>query len=272
MKVFLSWSGPKSKAVAEALYDWLPNVIQAVKPWMSSEDIDKGATWDGELTETLNVAKAGVVCVTPENQDAPWLNFEAGALAKTSSKPVVCTYLFGLKPTDITGPLKRFQATEPTEEHTRQLISTLNKTMGESALSDVKLAEAFEKWWPNLRDRLAAIPAEPSAGAARGAKDMLEEVLLITRNLNKLANDVQRRYLSDRAAINNWFTKQALRSLWGSHSVRHHPTPLTQEVVPYTLQQAFEDAILQAEVLASSHMAAPKSDDNEDAESPSKIE
>ena len=263
MKVFLSWSGPKSKAVAEALYDWLPNVIQAVKPWMSSEDIDKGAAWDGELTEMLTIAKVGVVCVTPENQDAPWLNFEAGALAKTSLKPVVCTYLFGLKPTDITGPLKRFQATEPTEEHTRQLISTLNKAMGESALSEVKLGEAFEKWWSNLRDRLAAIPAEPSVEAARSAKDMLEEVLLLTRNLNKLANDVQRQHFSDRTMI-NWIGRQAGGDTGRSLLVTGHS--------PTLLQQAYEDSISKAEMLTDSHMTASISDEDEEAEFPSKIE
>ena len=30
MKIFLSWSGPRSRAIAEALNDWLKRVIQAV--------------------------------------------------------------------------------------------------------------------------------------------------------------------------------------------------------------------------------------------------
>jgi len=42
MKVFISWSVQRSAAVADALRYWLPKVIQALEPWMSADDIEKG--------------------------------------------------------------------------------------------------------------------------------------------------------------------------------------------------------------------------------------
>src|SRR5271168_4310742 len=118
MRVFLSWSGQTSKAIAEILRDWLPNVIQAIEPWLSSEDIRKGVRWNVELTTQLKTTDAGVICVTPDNQHAPWLNFEAGALAKAVDRSLVCPYLAGLEPTDLSGPLVDFQATVANEEDT----------------------------------------------------------------------------------------------------------------------------------------------------------
>ena len=45
MKIFICWSGPLSHAVAELLRVWLKSVIQAVDPFLSSENIPKGTDW-----------------------------------------------------------------------------------------------------------------------------------------------------------------------------------------------------------------------------------
>ena len=39
VKVFISWSGERSKKIAKALKKWIKNVIQSVEPFVSSEDI-----------------------------------------------------------------------------------------------------------------------------------------------------------------------------------------------------------------------------------------
>src|SRR6516165_8241755 len=72
MKIFISWSGDRSKYIATALRDWLRNVIQAADPWMSDVDIGTGKPWFQEISVQLAECKAGIICVMPENQDKPW--------------------------------------------------------------------------------------------------------------------------------------------------------------------------------------------------------
>ena len=49
MRVFISWSGERSKVLAQALKEWLPLVLHNVEPWMSEVDIAAG----GNLYEPL---------------------------------------------------------------------------------------------------------------------------------------------------------------------------------------------------------------------------
>lgn len=109
MKVFLSWSGEQSREVAKVLKEWIPDIIQAVDPWMSEEDIHKGARWGSELADSLQGPHFGLLCLTRENLTAPWLLFEAGALSKSLDVARVCPFLFGIEKTDIErGPLLQF--------------------------------------------------------------------------------------------------------------------------------------------------------------------
>src|SRR5438045_9691418 len=97
MRVFICWSGERSRAVAEALYEWLPLVLQRVEPWMSTNNIEKGSQWRSGLALELENARVGVICLTPENLKSTWLHFEAGALAKKQQQQGtrVCTFLYG---------------------------------------------------------------------------------------------------------------------------------------------------------------------------------
>ena len=111
MKVFLSWSGHKSHQVALVLRDWLPSVIQSIMPYVSSEDIDKGARWSTDIAKELEDSTYGILCVTKENLEAPWLLFEAGALSKMMDKSSVCPFIFDLKRAEVKGPILQFQST-----------------------------------------------------------------------------------------------------------------------------------------------------------------
>ena len=61
------------------------------------------------LFKELEGKNVGLLCVTRENYDKPWINFEAGALAKNYTTARVCPILIDLHPADITGPLTAFQ-------------------------------------------------------------------------------------------------------------------------------------------------------------------
>ena len=82
MKVFISWSGDTSRMIADEIRKWLPGVLQAVKPYFSPDDIAKGTRWESEISKELEASSVGLLVITPDNIQAPWLMFEAGALAK----------------------------------------------------------------------------------------------------------------------------------------------------------------------------------------------
>jgi hypothetical protein len=186
VKVFISWSGARSKAVATALRGWIPDLIQTVEPWMSQVDMEAGARWGQNIAKELSETTFGIICVTPENINAPWILFEAGALAKTIDEGTfVCPYLIGIEPSDIPpGPLTQFQAKQANEAGTWELIRTLNKAAKENALSENKLKRTFERWWPDLRDALNALPLDASSYAARREpEEMIREILSTVRGI-----------------------------------------------------------------------------------------
>jgi hypothetical protein len=68
MKVFISWSGQRSRAVARELHEWLQLVMPTtIEPWMSDSDLDKGSRWAVGLGQGLAEMSAGISVLTPEN-------------------------------------------------------------------------------------------------------------------------------------------------------------------------------------------------------------
>lgn len=198
MKVFISWSGDVSHKVAKALRDWLPSVIQSITPYVSSEDIDKGARWSSDIADELDESSFGVLCVTPDNINAPWLNFEAGALGKSVEKSRVCPFLFRIKRSDVEGPILQYQSTIHDKEDVFKLIKAINEACGDHGIEEIRLEKTFDVWWPKLDEELDAIE-EIKAEIADNEKKpeeingyvsrVLEEVLDISRTNQKLLRD-----------------------------------------------------------------------------------
>ncbi len=127
MKIFVSWSGDLSRKIAEILKKWIPCIIQSAEVFFSPEDIEKGDNWDRTISTQLSECKYGIICLTAENISAPWINFEAGAIAKTLDSKVAAL-MIDIKPSDIRGPLSRYQAAKFEKDDFYQLICSINKT------------------------------------------------------------------------------------------------------------------------------------------------
>lgn len=194
MRVFISWSGETSKAVAEALRDWLPKVIQAVRPWMTAVDLFPGDRWSAEIAEKLEEVQTGITCLTADNLEAPWIHFEAGAISKLRDA-VLIPFLFNVQQSDVPqGPLSQFQGVKADEAGAKALVESINKRV-EEPLLDTQLEEQFKMYWPGLKKRLDDIASSSQAEGPppRSEREILEEILALVRRRERRPGEEERR-------------------------------------------------------------------------------
>ncbi|MFD7385504.1 TIR domain-containing protein [Streptomyces anulatus] len=244
MKVFLSWSGERSKKTAEALWTWLPDVLQYVNPWLSSLDISAGRRSVREITDELSETNFGIICVTPENQSSRWMYFEAGALARQVDNGFVIPFLINMRTTDLVSPLSQFQAVLGSDRvDVQKLLSDINNASGELALPQERLNRAFQRSWPEFESKMREIKDIPLEGSSsstvkRSGADMTEEILLLSRQFDQRLADLERsallgkeapgrppqevRRISEEKFIASSFAKigwEAVRSTWEEERV-----------------------------------------------------
>ncbi|WP_420636398.1 toll/interleukin-1 receptor domain-containing protein [Candidatus Palauibacter sp.] len=158
MDIFVSWAGRDSHAAARILREWLPEVLPFVRPWVSSEDIRKGTRWSDELWGRLQRTSYCIVCLTPSAIRSPWVNFEAGAVARAVRGPsYVSPLLLGISPTDLAGsPLAMFQCTEFTERDVERLLKAVN-TLATAPIPESQVSVGLGRTWASLRDEIGRI-------------------------------------------------------------------------------------------------------------------
>lgn len=164
MKVFISWSGEFSKKVAEKLQGWIPLVLQSVEPFYSPESIEKGMDWHARLKKELSQCECAIVCLSKENWNSPWLNFEAGAISNSRAENVMIAVLL-LDIEDqgsIKGPLSTYQATKIEKNDMRKLVLDINQKM-EKPLEKERVEKTFESFWDEFEESIIKICEEEKA-------------------------------------------------------------------------------------------------------------
>lgn len=186
--VFISWSGERSQKVGELLKWWLPAVIQRCEPWISTE-IDRGAIWFQEISGQLSDSSIGIICLTRENLNAPWILFEAGALAKGLSQNRVCPLLIDLESSETAPPLSQFNHTQATKAGLLKLVETLNRMLKGTVLAEETLHKVFERMWPDFeaafQEILSSTPATPAP--APTSETLLTNIYETVQRTEKMA-------------------------------------------------------------------------------------
>lgn len=196
MKVFISWSGKLSHEVAKLLNYWIPEVLQGIDTWVSHEDIDKGTVWFNDLGDQLAETTLGVVCLTRENMNSPWILFEAGALAKGLSQNRVCPLLVDLASEDLKPPLSMFNATLPSKLEIVKLIETINSQNSDNVISKDRIARSFSRCWNDFEtkfDKILKNHKPTKKHKARDPEDKLQEVLEIVRSLQRTQSSLKQK-------------------------------------------------------------------------------
>lgn len=172
------------------LREWLPDVLHHVEPFVSEEDIAKGQRGLEVIRGQLEGATAGIICLTPENADAPWILFEAGALSNSiGAKDLLCPLLIGMRKADVKSPLSQFQLTSPDRTDVFRLVSSINASFDSTLrASDADLGRRFGRLWPELKSALHEQMKADSASdlpVQRTEQDVMLEILDIVREMRR---------------------------------------------------------------------------------------
>ena len=162
VQVFISWSLPRSQYIASQLHDWFRTYMYPDVTGFISREIGGGQRWAPEVAKQLSACNFGVLCVTPENKDRPWLLYEAGALSRDPDQSRLFPYLYGLENDALGDPLAQFQGAGADRDGTWALVLALNAFLRENRRDMDTLRRAFDHNWPQLHSALQRVPAARS--------------------------------------------------------------------------------------------------------------
>jgi hypothetical protein len=183
-RIFTSWSGPRSQKAALGLKSLLEDIFEEGVLVFVSDHISPGELWLQRLGKELEQSEFGILCLTQDNYEAPWLLFEAGALGKKFGTSRVVPYLIDdLPPNSEKSPLQQFQNVRADQQGTFRLVETINEKRENPKPSD-RLERSFKRWWPDLEERLAGLrDANRDQPATRSDRELLE---LISKHVDAL--------------------------------------------------------------------------------------
>lgn len=146
--LFISWSGDRSHELAKWLHKWFHQLTPSVNVYFSA-DIMPGVSWIDHVRDQMSKANAAVFCVTPDNVDSRWINYELGLVVGASDARFALILLLDIDPSDLPSPLSHYQASTFSKE---TIISLFR------VASDVKTNtdDLIDAQWPQMYEEAKA--------------------------------------------------------------------------------------------------------------------
>lgn len=167
MKIFLSWSGNRSKEIALLLKKFLEGLFRNdVNVWMSHESITYGSMSIQEIHTALINSDKCIALITEDNISSPWIMYEAGTImgqnsantVKANNRDIIIPILFDdISDLKFVGnPLNQFQRLQYNRKTMLRLVKQFNGATRSFTEDDI-LEKQFSLNWSALNKEIKAI-------------------------------------------------------------------------------------------------------------------
>ena len=217
MKLFISWSGPASQAIALTLSEEINTLMPWVDPWFSSRSILPGR-WRRQLFDALHSTDYGIICLMPDNIVAPWIFFEMGIIVgRANSEQKIAPIAFGGLEVDTIGsPISDFQIFKKTKADFRKIIGDIYNASRRTSPKKSEVLNNFDSSWNRIRQKLTRVEAKFRKGDYDAVEESTPDDIENVSILDPISISILEYLLSQ-----NYFKKseQIARSVRRSHNL-----------------------------------------------------
>jgi hypothetical protein len=147
--VFISFSGERSEQLGNWLVSWIQKLLPEVTVYFSNQYPSAGGgPYIDHIHDYMSEASMAVFCVTAENMNSNWINYELGlASASPKSKSGIRILTIGVKPSDLSKPASLYYAAQFSNAEIEQLLTL----MAERSNYDVtSFKRTFKSKWRRM--------------------------------------------------------------------------------------------------------------------------
>lgn len=158
-KIFISFARENSKEIAKALKNVLETKVFAgfnLECFVSDLDIASGEDWWIKIRKELKSCKMGILCITKENLNAPWIYYEAGAMVAQNLSVIPLLISCDFQALSST-PIKNQATNFYDQAKFLEMLCIIKRKMGFNTLTDDQVKTLGKVAYSNLKTELEPV-------------------------------------------------------------------------------------------------------------------